>query len=148
MSAGDYGVGPGQPDPYSQPGYQQPAPPPPGFGQPSQYGQPVSPQYRYEYGPAVQAPRRTNSLAIAALSCGIGQFIAGPFAGIPAIILGAMSLKQIRETGEDGHGLAVTGLVLGIVGVALFLLLIVAFAGFAAYVVHTGTTGPRTSGTG
>ena len=70
-------------------------------------------------------PRRTNSLAIAALCCGIGQVLAGPLAGIPAIVLGAMSMKQIRETGEDGRGMAVTGLVLGIAGLALFLLVLI-----------------------
>ena len=70
-------------------------------------------------------PRRTNSLAIAALCCGIGQIIAGPLAGIPAIVLGAMSLKQIRQTGEDGRGMAMTGLVLGIVGVILTLVLVI-----------------------
>ena len=80
-------------------------------------------------------PRRTNSLAIAALCCGIGQFIVGPLAGIPAIVLGAMSLKQISETGEDGHGMATVGLVLGIVGVILtiffVLLVFVAFRAIA-----------------
>jgi len=70
-------------------------------------------------------PRRTNSLAIAALCCGIGQIIAGPLAGIPAIVLGGMSLKQIRQTGEDGRGMAMTGLVLGIVGVILTLVLVI-----------------------
>jgi Domain of unknown function (DUF4190) len=61
-------------------------------------------------------------LAIAALCCGIAQCMAGPLAGIPAIVLGAISLKQIRETGEDGRGMAVAGLVLGIIGVALVVL--------------------------
>jgi Domain of unknown function (DUF4190) len=69
--------------------------------------------------------RRTNSLAIAALCCAIGQVIAGPFAGIAAIVLGAMSLKQIRTSGEEGRGMAVTGLVLGIVGTLLAVLLLV-----------------------
>jgi hypothetical protein len=82
------------------------------------------------------AGRRTNSLAIAALCCGVGQVVAGPFAGIAAIILGAMSLKQIRLTGEDGRGMATTGLVLGVVGTALFLVLLVVvvaiFAGAAS----------------
>jgi len=71
------------------------------------------------------AGRRTNSLAIAALCCGVGQVLAGPFAGIPAIVLGAMSLRQIRESGEDGRGMATTGLVLGVVGTALSLLVLV-----------------------
>lgn len=71
------------------------------------------------------AGRRTNSLAIAALCCGVGQVVAGPFAGIPAIVLGAMSLKQIRLSGEDGRSMAITGLVLGVVGTILSVLVIV-----------------------
>jgi hypothetical protein len=71
------------------------------------------------------ASRRTNSLAIAALCCAIGQVVGGPIAGIAAIVLGAMSLKQIQFSGEDGRGMAVTGLVLGIVGLIVFVLLII-----------------------
>ena len=64
-------------------------------------------------------------ISFAALCCAVGQVVAGPFAGIAAIILGAMSLKQIRLSGEDGRGMAVAGLTLGIIGIALFLLLMV-----------------------
>jgi Domain of unknown function (DUF4190) len=71
------------------------------------------------------AGRRTNSLAIAALCCAIGQAVAGPFAGIAAIVLGAMSLKQIRLSGEDGRGMAMTGLVLGVIGTVISVLVIV-----------------------
>jgi hypothetical protein len=58
------------------------------------------------------------------LCCAIGQVIAGPFAGITAIVLGALSLKQIRVSGEDGRGMAITGLVLGIIGTILFVIII------------------------
>jgi hypothetical protein len=112
------GEQPAQPGPYgqAQPGWQAP------------YGQP-GPYVQVGAGWPQLAGRRTNPLAIAALCCGIGQVIAGPFAGIAAIVLGAMSLRQIRESGEDGHGMAVTGLVLGIVGIVLTVLLVVfAFA--------------------
>jgi hypothetical protein len=84
------------------------------FGQPGPYGQ-----------PGWQQPRRTNTLAIAALCCGIGQVIAGPFAGIPAVVLGFMSVEQIRRTGEDGRGMAITGIVLGIAGLMLTVLVII-----------------------
>ena len=105
---GAFGAGPsGQ-----QPGWQPP------------YGQ-AGPYVQASAGWPQMAGRRTNSLAIAALCCGIGQVIAGPFAGIAAIILGAMSLQQIRLTGEEGRGMAMTGLVLGIVGTILSVLVIV-----------------------
>lgn len=138
--------GPASPEPsqFAPPG---PASPQPGqFAPPgpaSQYGIPASPQFQQQYGqpvtwpPGAVMPRRTNSLAIAALCCGIGQFVAGPLAGIPAIILGSMSIKQIRETGEDGQGMAVTGLVLGVVGVVLFVLgIILVLAVFDDVVRH------------
>ena len=81
--------------------------------------------------------RRTNTLAIAALCCGIGQVVAGPFAGIPAIVLGAMSLRQIRLSGEDGRGMATTGLVLGVVGTILSVLVAVFVALVFIRVVST-----------
>src|SRR5215475_8775668 len=134
----------GQPGPdpqYGQPGQQAYAPGPAG---PGQYAQnPYGPQYGPpQYGPpSYQAApytsgagwpaRRTNTLAIVALCCGIGQFIAGPFAGIPAIILGAVSLNQIQRTGEDGRGMAIAGVVIGIVGVLLLVVVIVIIIGFA-----------------
>jgi hypothetical protein len=124
--------GPGQPGPGQfgqQPGWQQ-----------SPYGQ-QGPYLQVGAGWPQMAGRRTNSLAIAALCCAIGQLIAGPFAGIAAIVLGAMSLKQIRLSGEDGRGLAMTGLVLGIVGTVLAVLLLV----FALAIFHTVTSNLNTN---
>jgi hypothetical protein len=86
---------------------------------PAPYGppSPVSP-----YG---QPGRPTNSLAIAALSCGIAQIVAGPLAGIPAVVCGIKSLGQIQRTGEDGRGMAKVGLTLGIIGLILEVLAII-----------------------
>ncbi|MFT3887440.1 MAG: DUF4190 domain-containing protein [Arachnia sp.] len=52
-------------------------------------------------------PRSTNGLAIATLVTGICGLAVVP------IVLGHLSLGQIRRTGEDGQALAVVGLVLG-----------------------------------
>ena len=122
--------GQGPPGQYGQPGW-----PGPGYaGGSGQQGWPGPAGPQYPYGqpgaPWQSMPRRTNSLAIAALCCAIGQVIAGPFAGIPAVVLGSMSLKQIRQTGEDGQGMAMTGIVLGIVGTLLFVVLIIFFIAF------------------
>jgi Domain of unknown function (DUF4190) len=95
MSAGESGHQSGTSGP--------PAGPPP-------YGQPP-------YGP--YGIRRTNPLAVASLCCGVAQVIAGPFSGIPAIVLGFMARDQIRQTGEDGDGMATAGVALGIIGTAL-----------------------------
>lgn len=48
-----------------------------------------------------------------------------PFSLRGSILSSSISLKQIRLSGEDGRGLAITGLVLGIVGTLLVILLIV-----------------------
>jgi Domain of unknown function (DUF1707)/Domain of unknown function (DUF4190) len=55
----------------------------------------------------------TNRLAVASLVCGLGQFVVGPVAIIPAIVLGHMARRQIRRTGQQGSGLALAGLLLG-----------------------------------
>jgi hypothetical protein len=64
--------------------------------------------------------QRTNGFAIGALVCGIVPF----FGGIPAIILGHVARGQIRRTGERGDGMAIAGLVLGYLWVALWALII------------------------
>jgi hypothetical protein len=96
--------------------------PPAGQYAPGPYGN----QWQYFTPPAA----RNNRVALAALMCGIGQFLLGLtgvgniLLAIPAIICGSIALKQIRLRGERGHGMAVAGLVLGILGVAYFLLIL------------------------
>jgi Domain of unknown function (DUF4190)/Domain of unknown function (DUF1707) len=84
----------------------------------------------------------TNGMAIASIACGIGQLVAGPFAGVAAIVLGHRARRRIRQTGEAGDGLAVTGLVLGYIGtVGLVLLLLLAGLVLAVHTSSTGGTG-------
>lgn len=95
-------------------------------------------------GPAstpVPAPvAKTNDLAIASLACGLAQILFGPLTAIPAIILGHMARAQIRRTGEQGDGLALTGLVLGwgvvILGIAVAVVAVAIFGGMFAAVHH------------
>jgi hypothetical protein len=79
------------------------------------------------------APRQTNALAITSLVCGICQIPFWFLAGIPAIICGHIARSQIRQTGEDGDGMALAGLILGYLGVlgplVLGLLITVAVVG-------------------
>jgi len=56
----------------------------------------------------------SNGQATAALVLGIlGVFI--PFAGVPAIIFGGIGISRTNQ-GASGRGLAIAGLVLGIIG--------------------------------
>jgi Domain of unknown function (DUF4190) len=115
--------------------------PPPGQ---QYYGpQPPYPPYQQPYPPYppyAPAPP-TNGLAIAALVCGVGGFVVG-LSFIPAIICGHLARRQIRQTGEQGAGLALAGLILGYVGIALFAALVAVFAVVMVKVGHTLPASP------
>ena len=67
---------------------------------------------------------RTNGYAIASMVLGIlWLWCVG---SVLALIFGYISLTQIRKRGEGGRGMAIAGIVLGWIGVALaFILLII-----------------------
>jgi type IV pilus assembly protein PilA len=75
-----------------------------------------------------EMPAEISGKAIASLTCGI-FFLFPPFA-IAAIILGHLSLSQIRKSRGRlaGNGLAIAGLVLGYLGAGPFLLIFAAIA--------------------
>jgi hypothetical protein len=115
------------PSPYPVP---QPAPPPPA---------------PYSFQTSAQ-PRR-NSMATASLVCGLGQMFFPPFPTIAAIVLGHKARRQIRQTGEQGDGFAVAGLILGYIGLGVVLLAVLAVlflvvvntsSGGGGMVVHRG----------
>ncbi|MFJ5776636.1 DUF1707 and DUF4190 domain-containing protein [Streptomyces sp. NPDC093094] len=73
----------------------------------------------------VAARRKTNEKAIGAVICGGLVFFTGGLTGVPAVVLGHLARNEIRQTGDSGDGLALTGLVLGWLATgawALFLL--------------------------
>ena len=85
----------------------------------------------------VVSQRGTNGLAIAALVLGLAQFAVGFPAGIAAIILGHKAQQRIKQTGEQGSGLARAGLILGYLGtVGLLLLALLFLLTTAAMNVH------------
>ena len=105
-----------------QPAYGQPASP---YGQPSPYAQPGSPN---AYGqPAYYgAPSAPKSLSIASMCCGIAALVGFGFFLLPqlaAVILGHLALR--RE--PAGRGMAIAGLVMGYVGIAVTILVLVIF---------------------
>lgn len=104
------------------PGYPPPAGYVPTYAPPPEYG----PPYPGGYGAPMAPPDGTNSLAVfslvasaVGLLCGVGSII--------GIVLGAIALNQIKRTGQQGRGLAVTGIVVGVVSMAIS---IVAFTFF------------------
>lgn len=74
------------------------------------------------------ATAKTNTLAIIALILGIIVPIGG-------IICGPIALSQIKRTGENGRGLALAGLIIGIaftlIGLLFTIVYIVAIASLA-----------------
>lgn len=105
--------------PAYQPGYQHyPTPGQPPVGQPMPFGGPP-PGW-------VPASRGTNGLSIAALVLGIVWVYW--IGSILAVIFGHISLSQIKRTGQGGKGMAIAGLVLGYLGLAMLVLVIIGVA--------------------
>jgi hypothetical protein len=96
-----------QPNPYAQPA---PAPTPSSAPPTSGYGQPTSP-YGQPYGYAAAAPPQ-NSMALTAMILALVGLVFWITAPVGAI-LGHIALKQIRQTGESGEGMAKTGIIAG-----------------------------------
>jgi hypothetical protein len=88
----------------------------------------------YAYPPP---PRGTNTMAILAL---VFAFVFAPV----AIPLGHVARRQIRQTGEDGDGLALAGLIMGYVFTGLTVAICV---GYVIFVVALfGAMGATSSG--
>ncbi len=75
-------------------------------------------------------PQPLNSLAIVSLVTGITSYVAVPFLGaLAAVITGHMAKNQIKANpGKySGEGLATTGLILGYIHLALFVISVILF---------------------
>ena len=82
--------------------------------------------------PPAGAPNPNNGMAVAALVLGILTFVClGPIAGVLAVIFGFLGMKKANEMGGTGKGMAIAGIILGIVGTVISILLLV-FVVFAA----------------
>ena len=91
---------------------------------------PMSPVMPYQggYYPPIMPTQPTSGLAIGAMICGIAEVFTLGFAAIPAVILGHLARAQIKRTGERGDGMAIAGLVLGYLGIAAWVLIILAIS--------------------
>lgn len=114
-------------------GVSPPPPTMPGWAAPP-------PAYAPGYGPMPYPVRPTNQLAIASLVCGCAQVFLWFLTGIPAVILGHIARRQIRETGENGDGMALTGIILGYVGIGLGIISAVAIILIVVAAVHDSNT--------
>ncbi|WP_433370906.1 DUF4190 domain-containing protein [Actinoplanes sp. CA-142083] len=115
-----YGQPPASDQPYGQQYGQQP-----GYGQQPYGGQPGYPQ------PVYVPVAGTNTMAILAL---VFAFIFAPV----AIILGHMAKKQIRQSGEQGEGLATAGLWLGYIFTGLGVLVCAFYVVAIIFAVNNG----------
>ena len=84
------------------------------------------------YQPYEPVMDRTSGLAAGALVCGILELFTVGLTAIPAVILGHMARNEIRETGKRGDGMALTGLVLGYLAIAGWVIAIAAAASITA----------------
>jgi len=113
-------AGQGNPQPAPPPAYDPNAPYgyPPYYSQPPQAGQP---------GPYMQPyiHRTTNGMAIASMVLGIVWIYW--IGSVLALVFGYIARRQIRERGQAGDGMAIAGIVLGWIGVGVFLLVMALF---------------------
>jgi hypothetical protein len=123
---------PNAPVDYPDAGLPPPVYPPPYAGVP---GYPPAPGYypgAYDpYHP--MKPPGTNGLAIAALVVSVASLML--FCGIPSfvgVILGIVAMQQTRRTGQDGFGLALTGVIVGAIPTVLWLLYLIVVVGIFA----------------
>lgn len=121
---------------YGVPG-QQPYGAPQQYGSPQQYGPPGSAYNVYGQPAYYGMPPEPKGLSIASMCCGIAAFVGFGFFILPqiaAVILGHLALK--REPGS--RGMAIAGLVMGYVAIALTIAVIVIFAAVAGSARNRG----------
>lgn len=143
-----------QPPAYDQPQYGQQ---PPAYGQQPQYGQdngeygsyqqnlpqgmpPAGAGYGYGYDGGYPAPQRYNGVAVAG-------FILSFFIALAGLICSIIGLKQTKERGEKGRGLAIAGIIISALSIVLSLALVVAITS-AGYLggAKQSTSQSRTQG--
>lgn len=85
----------------------------------------------YQSG-AIAPAEKTNVMAIVALVTGILSM------AIVAVICGHISLNQIKKTGEGGRIMAIIGLVLGYLGILVWVIIAIAGGAIFAAAANSG----------
>lgn len=115
-------------DPYNP---KQPGDP---YGQPGPYGQ--QPMYGYGYPPVVPKPQTS---AILSLVLSIVGFATCGVTSIVGIVFGHIALKKIKRGEEDGHGLAIAGVIIGYVVTIAYALFVLFYLGILVAVISGNT---------
>jgi hypothetical protein len=121
-----------------------PTPPPAAPDSPVPSGEPqyAAPAYAQAPGGYYAAPSTpTNVLAVVSMISSILGFFAIPIVGsIAGVVMGHIARKQIVQTGEQGAGMAKAGLIVGYVGLGLWVLGIIAYIAFFVIIIAASST--------
>lgn len=128
----------GYPGPgYPGPGYPPPVAPYPPVAQGYPGMPPMPGMMPMGYAPVP----KTNGLAIASLVCSLLGLATCAATSILGVIFGHLAKSQIKQSGEEGEGMALAGLIVGYIGLAIFALIALFYFGLIALIVGTsGTT--------
>ncbi len=110
---------------YGAPSYPPPYGAPPYGTPPAGYGPPPSGYPAPDYSAYGRPAQKTNSMAIASLVASLVGFLCW-LGSIAGIVLGIVAINQIKQSREDGHGLAVAGIAIGAVSLVVGLVWFVA----------------------
>ena len=122
---------------YPGPGYPPPVAPYPPVAQGYPGMAPMPGMMPMRYAPVP----KTNGLAIASLVCSLLGLATCAATSILGVIFGHLAKSQIKQSGEEGEGMALAGLIVGYIGLALFALIAIFYFGLIALIVgSSGTT--------
>lgn len=134
------------PPPPNVPGQDGGFQPPPGYQQPG-YQQPGYVFQRPGYQPPGYQPysgqpmqQGTSGMAIASLVCSLTGFFTCGITAVLGVIFGFVGLSQTKDDARPGRGLAIAGLVIGFIFLALWIWLWVAVAVDPDHCIEFGTS--------
>lgn len=98
----------------------------------------VPPPYQphpHHFPPYGYQPPRTNSNAVAAMIVSIASLFVCPIIGCVGIYLGSRARREISQTGEQGDGMALAGVIVGWIAVGLGVLSVLLVVVWLVFVV-------------
>jgi hypothetical protein len=96
-------------------------------GTPVQAPENQAPSYNApQYGPA--AKQESNGMAIGGFVCSLVGFLCCQLVTPVGLILSIIGLSKSKQMNGSGKGLAIAGIIIGAIGVAIFILTIILYA--------------------